>query len=383
MAPSNAAPSFSSAHALLRAFSYERTLSEDSRALVVYLLGTAIPEGSDERVPAILKVEKTPYAPDTRFGGGLESSGHGEWSILQLGRNGVTCNDIYSTSLAWFAPGRSNADIQLSSICPATEKHIQKYSQQESRLISETPELYEQVVKPYIEGLDAKSISWVYNILEGTAEAENVLLRDDDPQTGFVLTPDLKWDQKTMSALYLLVLTQDRTIRSLRDLRPSHLPLLRKIRHESERVAMERYGIDKGELRFFVHYQPTYCALGRSRLAAACLVLTFFLRPQTISTFTSCVCFSRARFRLCLSHPATSVLISFVPFLSQVHLNYVNFSGITVGQAHLLDDVIDALELEASSPPEAGRGQTFFERKTFTYALGKKHALYQGLAERP
>lgn len=27
---------------------------------------------------------------------------------------------------------------------------------------------------------------------------------------------------------------------------------------------MERYGIDKGELRFFVHYQPTYCALSLS-----------------------------------------------------------------------------------------------------------------------
>lgn len=62
-----------------------------------------------------------------------------------------------------------------------------------------------------------------------------------------------------MSALYLLVLTQDRSIRSLRDLKPSHLPLLRNIRQESERVAIEKYGIDKGELRFFIHYQPTYC----------------------------------------------------------------------------------------------------------------------------
>jgi hypothetical protein len=34
----------------------------------------------------------------------------------------VTANDIYSTSLAWFAAGRSTADVQISSICPATEK---------------------------------------------------------------------------------------------------------------------------------------------------------------------------------------------------------------------------------------------------------------------
>jgi m7GpppX diphosphatase len=63
-----------------------------------------------------------------------------------------------------------------------------------------------------------------------------------------------------MSALYLLVLTQTRTIRSLRDLRPSHLPLLRKIRHDSEKAVMDKYGIDEGELRFFIHYQPTYCS---------------------------------------------------------------------------------------------------------------------------
>ena len=63
-----------------------------------------------------------------------------------------------------------------------------------------------------------------------------------------------------MSALYLLVLTHDRSIRSLRDLRARHLPLLRNIRTECERVAREKYGLDAGELRFFVHYQPTYCA---------------------------------------------------------------------------------------------------------------------------
>lgn len=125
----------------------------------------------------------------------------------------VTANDIYSTSLAWFAPGRSTADVQISSICPATEKvsssaslssmslrtdrrgldrqHIKKYSVQVSRLVRETPAVYEQVVKPYIESIPPSAISWVYNILDGTAEAENVLYRDDDPEQGFVLTPDL------------------------------------------------------------------------------------------------------------------------------------------------------------------------------------------------
>lgn len=74
---------------------------------------------------------------------------------------------------------------------PRPGQHIKKYSVQESRLVRETPALYESVVKPYVDSLAPSSISWVYNILDGTAEAENVLFRDDDPETGFVLTPDL------------------------------------------------------------------------------------------------------------------------------------------------------------------------------------------------
>lgn len=62
----------------------------------------------------------------------------------------------------------------------------------------------------------------------------------------------------------------------------------------------------------------------------------------------------------------------------QVHLSYVSFSGITVGQAHLLDDVIDALELELEATQAGGPTplQSWFERKTFTYSLGVEHPLY-------
>lgn len=52
----------------------------------------------------------------------------------------------------------------------------------------------------------------------------------------------------------------DRLIRSIRDLRSEHLVLLKKIRSDTERVARHKYGIEAGQLRLFVHYQPTYCA---------------------------------------------------------------------------------------------------------------------------
>lgn len=57
----------------------------------------------------------------------------------------------------------------------------------------------------------------------------------------------------------------------------------------------------------------------------------------------------------------------------QVHVNYLGFSGITVGQAHLLDDLIDQLEMvkEGLLPDD------YFARRTFTYALGVEHTLYR------
>jgi m7GpppX diphosphatase len=44
-------------------------------------------------------------------------------------------------------------------------------------------------------------MSRVYNILAGEKEAERVLYRDEDPEQGFVLLPDLKWDQTSMNAM--------------------------------------------------------------------------------------------------------------------------------------------------------------------------------------
>jgi m7GpppX diphosphatase len=37
---------------------------------------------------------------------------------------------------------------------------------------------------------------WVFNILEKKAEADRIVYEDPDPDVGFVLLPDFKWDQK-------------------------------------------------------------------------------------------------------------------------------------------------------------------------------------------
>jgi m7GpppX diphosphatase len=35
--------------------------------------------------------------------------------------------------------------------------------------------------------------------------------------------------------------------------------LLKSIRREASSVAQERWGIERGGLRMYIHYQPSYC----------------------------------------------------------------------------------------------------------------------------
>lgn len=47
------------------------------------------------------------------------------------------------------------------------------------------------------------SFQWVYNILDKKAEADRIVFENPDPSDGFVLIPDLKWNQQQVKALLL------------------------------------------------------------------------------------------------------------------------------------------------------------------------------------
>jgi m7GpppX diphosphatase len=119
----------------------------------------------------------------------------------------------------------------------------------------------------------------VEDVLSGVSEADKVLHNHPNLNSGFVLIPDIKWDLTTVSSLYLVAFARSPELRSLRDLRRSHLGLLYAIRDESRKVAKAKWGVEEGGLRMFVHYQPLYCEfttcyyklrslMGRMRLKA-------------------------------------------------------------------------------------------------------------------
>ena len=107
-------------------------------------------------------------------------------------------------------------------VCPASDRDVQKYSEQSFQIIRETPEMYNKVTKPFIDGISAKAIEWVYNILDGKKESENVIASHKD----YMIVKDYKWsDEAKVTAMHVLGMPMEKgELKSIRDLRGKHIP---------------------------------------------------------------------------------------------------------------------------------------------------------------
>ncbi|KAG8756866.1 hypothetical protein FRC14_002573 [Serendipita sp. 396] len=298
---------------LVKNFKVEKILNQDQVAHSIALLGTcpqnsrardSKEDASTNQIQSILILKKTAFSQDT-----VSQIG---WDRLET----IQSNDIYHVLLGWLHSSRVDADVKIDLISPATETHIRKYSQQKLKIVKETPELYQSIVKPYITSFSPERTSWVDNILSYKSEAEKILYEDDD----WVIIPDFKWNLQDVNTLYLQAITRRRDVKSLRDIRPSHLAMLRQVRRQAYLI-VKRWRIEQGGLRLYVHYQPSYYHF----------------------------------------------------HVHIVQVNYTGFSGTSVGQAHLLDDIISLLEVDSDRSP------SIFERMTLTYTLGQLHGLYDSM----
>ena len=72
-------------------------------------------------------------------------------------------------------------------------------------------------------------MQWVYNILDKKSEVERIIYEDPDAEQGFMVMPDMKWNEKLTEDLYVMGLVRRRGIRTLRDLTAVHLPMLKNM----------------------------------------------------------------------------------------------------------------------------------------------------------
>lgn len=287
-------------------FRYVRTLEEDPLAKKVVLLG------SIDGQQAVLTLEKT----------GFTRVAEPERQLRQVKK--IASNDVY-----WWGTTVAEQDVETDPTCkyslvyPATETHVRKYESALLHMIRETPEAYETVVKPYIETMKGDRLQWVANILHHGAEAERVLFRNDD----YVVLPDMKWDGQNIDTLYCCCIVFDDSISSVRDLTVGHVGYLEGIRTSILKELPEIYeaqGLQRDNLRLYVHYQPSY-------------------------------------------------------YHFHVHVVNTNFLGLVnsmlAGKAILLEDVIDNLrQMGSASGSSSSRG---YADKTINYQLKETHKLWE------
>ncbi|KAJ7043548.1 scavenger mRNA decapping enzyme [Mycena alexandri] len=285
----------------LQGFVFERILLEEPEKCRLTVLGTfpaSFVEESNEKstdaLPAIVRLERTaiPYM--------------------------------------WLAGWLSPSSIEQQ---PQGDVKVNIYSEQSCVLVRETPEIYRRIVEPYISGLPAERTRWrVFRSACCVGCKPNIQLRQGNRNFGwpqraiealvssseFIILPDMKWDLHTVGSLYLIAIVRDNSIRSIRDLRVRHIALLKSIQHEAIAVASDKWGIPKGGLRMYIHYQPSYYHF----------------------------------------------------HVHIVNANYEAGLGMRVGQAHLLDDVIALLELDEA---DASDRPGIFER------IYSNHGLYTAM----
>lgn len=219
-------------------------------------------------------------------------------------------NNIYGWCTA--ALQKPLIDTRIKFIYPATDVHVAKYEAQTRVMLIETPAHYQAITLPYIQSIPQKRIQWVHNILDGSAEADRVLYHDHDAQMGFVLLPDMKWDG-SLETLYWVAIAMRSDLLSLRSLTGNDCAFLKHLRATIYTNVKEKAGLEPSQLRLFVHYQPSY-------------------------------------------------------YHFHVHVTALTFAdapGVVAGQAHLLDTIIDNLELYPD----------YYQKATIPFVIGERHEL--------
>lgn len=286
---------------LIGNFQFQRILKNDPKEKTLVLLGLI------DNKDAIVFLEKSHFNVD-----------QGSFKVGDIIKEIrlINNNDVYFWSSALIEHSLPEAPSgKVNIIYPATETHIKKYEEQRVHYITETPEMYATYVKPYIESMKGDRIKWVYNILFHGKESETFVYHDKDPDNGFVLLPDMKWDKVNMDSLYLCCIVNRCDISSIRDLNSSHVSFLENLKKKIITITCTTYSIKADELRVFVHYQPSYY---------------------------------------------------------HFHIHVVNLmhqglgNGIAAGRAILLDDVIENLRLVLD----------YYQVRNLNYFLGENHGLW-------
>jgi len=142
----------------------------------------------------------------------------------------------------------------------------------ERRLILETPSMHGSgPMQAYISREVAKPCKqWVHEVLGSKRETDRIKLRTPD----FVLLPDVDafykrpkpspflWQEVTRwrarrPAFHWLAVVNDTSLRTIRDLRGEHIPMLVRLYHTCCQKIREETGVSSDQVMAYIHYPPS------------------------------------------------------------------------------------------------------------------------------
>lgn len=113
---------------------------------------------------------------------------------------------------------------------------------------------YQLKIKPYIESIYKDNTHWIYEIINGNREQENVLYQDDD----FIILKELSMiNSKNFYVLGFPI----KKITCLREIKKSDLELLDTIVDKIKIFAKSISNIESDKLYIFFHYHPSFYQL--------------------------------------------------------------------------------------------------------------------------
>jgi m7GpppX diphosphatase len=117
-------------------------------------------------------------------------------------------------------------------------------------LIMETMNDYKTKMKL----LEKSNYQWMLNILEKKNEVESIVI----DTINFLVVKDYKWkNHNDYTQLHLLAICKDQTIRSIRDLKKEHVPILKEIRKDVLNYIMNMFNINENKIKITFHYPPS------------------------------------------------------------------------------------------------------------------------------
>lgn len=112
-------------------------------------------------------------------------------------------------------------------------------------------EVYEEY-KSIIKTRDFSKDTWIWNIINGVSEQNDILYRCEE----FLIIPNYTWNKQDVTHLHVLTIPSDPSLYTLRSLRGKHVGLLKEMKAMSLKMIESVYGLKESELKIYFHYAP-------------------------------------------------------------------------------------------------------------------------------